>query len=442
MSENVTPDSLPSAGKPAFDHPYALFHNADYVRFLIGRLVSTFGQQMFAAFIGLELYQRTGSALALGFVGLTQFIPMFVFTLPAGHVADTYNRKHIILFTTLVMALVNVGLTLISAFHAPVVLVYVCLVIAGSARTFLWAASASFLPQLVERKNFSRAVTFSVSAFQTASILGPMAGGFLVAHLGRFWPVYVVNTITALTFCYLLTRIRQHQVVAAREKFSVKTLLNGFRFVFTTRIILGIITLDMFAVLLGGAVALLPIYATDILKVGPRGLGFLAAAMPLGAIFCAFIMAHRPPMKKAGRSMLLAVAVFGLATIGFGLSHWFWLSLLLLFTCGAVDNVSVVVRQTLVQMLTPDEKRGRVSAVNNLFIGTSNELGEFESGSTTQLFGPILHGVPNTAGAAYIQAMATGAVLSTVVGGVGTILVVFVVAILWPEIRKYGRLDV
>jgi MFS family permease len=194
----------------------------------------------------------------------------------------------------------------------------------------------------------------------------------------------------------------------------------GFKFVFASRVILGTITLDLFAVLLGGATALLPVYAKDILKAGPTGLGFLQAALPLGSLLCALVLAHRPPLQKAGRAMLLAVAGFGLATIGFGYSHWFWLSFLMLFVCGALDNISVVVRHTLVQLLTPDEKRGRVSAVNSLFIGTSNELGGFESGLVAHLFGPVF---------------------SVVSGGIGTILVVLAVAAIWPEIRKYGRLD-
>jgi hypothetical protein len=218
--------------------------------------------------------------------------------------------------------------------------------------------------------------------------------------------------------------------VAAREKMSFKTLLTGFDFVFANEIILGIITLDMFAVLLGGATALLPVYADLILKVGPIGLGFLQAALPIGALVCTFILAHRPPIQKAGRSLLLAVTAFGVATSGFGLSQWFWLSFLMLFMCGAVDNVSVVVRHTLVQLLTPDDKRGRVSAVNNLFIGTSNEMGEFESGSVAQLFGPA---IGNT--------VVMGTVISVVAGGFGTIGVVMAIALFFPHIRKYGRLD-
>jgi MFS family permease len=200
--------------------------------------------------------------------------------------------------------------------------------------------------------------------------------------------------------------------------------------VFENKIILGTITLDMFAVLLGGATSLLPIYAKEILHSGADGLGLLRAAMPIGAVVCALILTHRPPLQKAGRSMLWSVAVFGLATIVFGLTRWFWLSFLMLFVCGAVDNVSVVVRHSLVQLLTPDEKRGRVSAVNSLFINTSNELGGAESGFVAQWFGPSLG---NT--------VAMGSIISVVSGGIGTILVVAAVALIWPQIRKYGRLD-
>jgi len=218
----------------------------------------------------------------------------------------------------------------------------------------------------------------------------------------------------------LISLVRRHHVVALKEKMTFRSLIVGFKFVFASKIILGTITLDLFAVLLGGATALLPVYAKDILHAGPTGLGFLQAALPMGSLLCALILAHRPPLQKAGRALLWAVATFGLATIAFGLSQWFWLSFLMLFVCGAVDNISVVVRHTLVQLLTPDEKRGRVSAVNSLFIGTSNELGGFESGLVAHVFTPVI---------------------SVVAGGVGTLLVVIAVALIWPEIRKYGRLD-
>jgi len=398
--------------------------------YFLARLVAIIGQQMFATALGWEIYDRTGSAWMLGLVGLTQVLPMIFCTLPAGHLADLHNRKHLIVAMTLVVAVANVGLSLISAARAPVLLIYLCLVVTGTARTFLGAASASFLPQLVPRKEFSRAVTWNASIFQASSIIGPVLGGKLVHLTNHAAPIYALNALAALTCAVLIGRLRIQHVPVAAEKMSLQGLLTGFRFVFNHRVILGIISLDLFAVLFGGATALLPVYAKEILHVGADGLGWLQAALPMGAIACAFVLAHRPPLVKAGRALLLAVVVFGLATIGFGLSRWFALSFALLCVCGAADNVSVVVRHTLVQMLTPNEKRGRVSAVNNLFIGTSNELGEFESGTVAQWFGPALG-----------NSIGFGAMVSVVSGGVGTLLVVLAVAWLWPEIRRYGRLD-
>ncbi len=421
MQSTETPDDpAPTPGARASSGPYAVLHNRDFRLYLIGRLVATFGQAMFVMALGWELYERTHSPFALGLVGLTQVVPMVLFTLPAGHLADNYNRKRIILFTTILVATANVGMTFISAVQAPVPFVYLCLFITGSARTFLWAATASFLPMLVERKDFPRAVTWSSTTYQFSSIVGPAAAGVLIHITHRAAVVYALNALAAAICCGFVSLVRKHHEVKVREKMSSRALLTGFGFVFNSRVVLGIITLDMFAVLLGGATAILPVYAKDILFVGPQALGFLQAALPTGSILCGFVLAHRPPMQKAGRALLLAVAVFGLATIGFGFSRWFWLSLVMLLVCGAADNVSVVVRHTLVQLLTPDDKRGRVSAVNNLFIGTSNELGEFESGTVAHWFGPVF---------------------AAVSGGVGTIMVVLGVAWLWPEIRRYGRLD-
>lgn len=399
---------------------YGVLRNRDFLLYLIGRLVAAVGQAMFVMALGWELYERTHSALALGLVGLTQVVPMVLFTLPAGHLADNHSRKRIIVLTTILVATANVGMMFISAAEAPVGFVYLCLVITGSARTFLWAATASFLPTLVERKDLSRAVTWNSTMFQFASIAGPAAAGAIIHATQRASMVYALNALAAAVCCVFVSFVRKHHEVKVREKMSLKALLTGFGFVINNRIVLGIITLDMFAVLLGGATAILPVYAKDILFVGPQALGLLQAALPAGSIVCGLVLAHRPPMQKAGRALLLAVTVFGLATIGFGFSHWFWLSLAMLLVCGAADNVSVVVRHTLVQLLTPDEKRGRVSAVNNLFIGTSNELGEFESGTVAHWFGPVF---------------------AAVSGGVGTIMVVLGVAWMWPEIRKFGRLD-
>ena len=415
-----TPDSVPEPRLAPAHDPYAVLRNRDFLLYLIARFLASLGQQMLTVAVGWELYERTHSALALGLVGLTQMGPMILFTLPAGHVADNFKRKQIIISMTFVIAGASLGLTLISALQADVLWIYFCLFAAGTARTFLWPASSAFLPHLVSREQFSKAVTWSSGSFHLSCVAGPATGGALSALTGHAATVYAVNALAGLLCLVLISLVRRHHVVAVKEKMTAASLIAGFKFVFASEIILGTITLDLFAVLLGGATALLPVYAKDILRAGPTGLGVLQAALPLGSLLCAMVLAHRAPLQKAGRGLLLAVAGFGLATIGFGLSRWFWLSFLMLFGCGAADNISVVVRHTLVQLLTPDEKRGRVSAVNSLFIGTSNELGGFESGLVAYLFTPVC---------------------SVVSGGVGTIVVVIVVALLWPEIRKYGRLD-
>ncbi len=436
MHEAESPENLPSSpSNTDGDHPYALFQNRDFRLYLAGRLAAVLGQQMFALALGWEIYDRTGSAMALGLVGLTQMIPMFLFTLPAGHVADNYNRKQIMVLMTAVIAAASLGVAGISALRAPVPWIYLCLFIGSTARTFMWAANAAFLPHLVDRKEFPRAVNWNAGVFQLSCIVGPAMAGAIIAWMARHHsaspaaPVYLINALASLVFCALIGMVRRQHTVTVKEPMTVRALLTGFKFVYASKIILGLITLDMFAVFLGGATALLPIYAKDILFVGPAGLGFLQAALPMGSLLCAFILNHRPPLQKAGRAMLWAVAAFGLATIAFGFSTWFWFSLLMLFTCGAVDNISVVVRHTLVQMLTPDEKRGRVSAVNNLFISTSNELGGFESGTVAQIFGPTMG-----------HTIVTGAVISVVSGGIGTMIVVGAVALIWPQIRRYGKL--
>ncbi len=420
MNNTGTPEPIAAPSLAPAHDPYAVLRNRDLVLYLTGRFVASLGQQMLTVAVGWELYERTGSALALGLVGLTQMLPMLLFTLLAGHVADNHDRKHIIVFTTMVIACASGALTLISSHGAPVFWIYFCLLVAGTARTFLWPASSAFMPHLVSRQEFSNAVTWSSGSFQLSSVIGPAVGGAMIALAHRAAPVYAANTAASVVCLLLFSFVRRRHVVSLKEKMTVTSLITGFQFVFANRVILGTITLDMFAVLLGGATALLPVFAKDILRTGPGGLGFLQAALPLGSLVCALVLAHRPPLQKAGRTLLWAVAVFGLATVAFGFSRSFWFSLAMLFICGAADNVSVVVRHTLVQLLTPDEKRGRVSAVNSLFIGTSNELGGFESGTVAHWLGPLF---------------------SVVSGGVGTILVVLGVALIWPEIRNYGRLD-
>jgi MFS family permease len=423
------------------DSPYALFRNRDFCLYLIGRFIGIFGLQMLSVAVDWEIYERTHSALALGFVGLSQMVAIVALTLPAGYIADNFNRKRVVLATTLLSVLAALSLVLISILNAPVFCVYVCLLIQATARTIQWPANAAFLPHLVAREQFPRAVTFNSATFQLAFMLGGAAGGAVVALTHRASTVYSITVITSLIYLVMTSLIRREHKVAARQPFSLANLGAGVEFIFQNKTILGVITLDLFAVLLGGATSLFPIYAKDILKSGPSGLGILTAAMPIGAVLCSLMLAHRPPLQKAGRAMLMAVAMFGVATILFGVANqncfgpaipnavWFWFAFLMMVTCGAVDNVSVVVRHSLVQLLAPDEKRGRISAINSLFIGTSNELGGFESGFVAWLFGTAMG-----------HSNATGAILSVSLGGVGTILVVIAVGWMWPQVRRYGKL--
>ena len=396
-----------------------MLRNRDFLCYAVGRFVASFGQQMLTLAVMAELYDRTHSALALGFVGLTQFLPMLAMTLPAGHFADTRSRKGIIMVTQGVMAAASVGLALISWRHGPLLLVYLCLTFSGVARTFMWSASASFLPQLVSREELPLALNWSSSSFQFSAATGPVLAGVLYALGDSAVGVYLLNAAAALTCLGLTWLVRTHQNPAVKEAFSLKAILGGFHFVFNHRIILGMITLDMFAVLFGGADTLVPQYAKDILHVNKVGLGFLKAALPIGSVACSLIIAHLPPFNKAGRALIIAVAVFGLATIGFGFSRVFWLSMTMLLICGMADTFSIVIRHTSVQLLTPDAMRGRVSSVNNLFIGTSNELGGSESGFLSALAGPVF---------------------SVVFGGVATLFVVGAICGFFPEIPRYGKL--
>jgi MFS family permease len=401
--------------------PYAILKNGDFVLFLVGRLVAIFGQQMLTVAVGWELYERTHSALALGLVGLTEAVALLLFTLPAGHLADNFDRKRIIKAAALIGAASSLGLAIVSWLHAPVAWFYCFLFAGATALTFLRPANVAFLTGLVSRSKLSHAMAWNSGTFQLACVLGPATGGVVIAITHHATTVFILNAAAGLIWFALLSFIRKEHIVTNPEPMTLASLATGFKFIFANRLISGMITLDVFAVLLGGAVALLPAYAKDILRAGPTGLGLLQAAMPLGAVGCALLLAHRPPLQRAGGALLWAVAAFGVATIGFGLSCFFWLSFALLCVCGATDNVSIVVRHTSVQLFAPDEKRGRVSAVNSLFVvGASDALGGFESGLVAHWLGPVV---------------------SVVSGGVGTILVVIAVAMIWPEIRRYGRLE-
>ena len=400
---------------------YAVLRLRDLQFYLSGRFAATFGQQMLNTAIGWELYQRTNSTIALALVGVAQITPLLLLTLPAGHVADQHDRRAIIMWTEIVMALSCAGLTFVSWSHAPVGWIYSCLFINGTARAFLAPASVSILPQMVPPALFPTAVMWNSGAFQLSAALGPVVGGVATEWSGGPAGVYAFNVLAALFYAFMIWNVRSRPAEAVKpRRMNAANLWAGVRYVFDTPVILSTISLDLFAVLLGGATALLPVYARDILHVGASGLGWLRAATPIGSVAMALILAHRPPMEHAGRSLLLAVGGFGLATMVFGWSRSFALSMGMLCALGVLDNVSVVIRNTLVQVRTPDEMRGRVSAVNSLFIGASNEFGSVESGLVAHWF---------------------GAVFSVVSGGLGTILVVIAVALLWPDLRRIGRLD-
>jgi MFS family permease len=399
--------------------PYAALRFRDFRLLLVGRFVASLGSQMLSFAVGWELWLRTHNALALGLVGLVQVTPVILLSLPAGHVADQYNRKRIVLTAQVMLALCALGLALLSYFQGPLVLIYLFLLGIGIARAFNDPASSTLLPQSVPPEIFGSAATWSSSTGQLASIIGPGLAGLLVAFWGGVTLNYLNAALAALVYLSLVAWMRGRQLALSRKAATLESLKEGLRFIRSTKEILAAITLDLFAVLFGGAVTLLPIYATDILKVGPQGLGLLRAAPSMGALVMAVTLAFLPAFKHAGRTLLLAVAGFGLATIVFGLTTFFWLSVAMLFMLGGLDNISVVIRSTLILTRTPDEMRGRTSAVNSIFIGASNELGGFESGLTAALFGPIV---------------------SVVGGGIGTILVVLIVARIWPEIRRMKTL--
>ncbi len=404
--------------------PYAALRFQDFRLLITGRFITTLGNQMLSFAIGWELWLRTRSAFNLGLVGLVQVIPVVLLSLPAGYVADHYPRRRIIIVTQLLLASCSLGLAFLSLFNGPLVYIYFCLFGIGVARAFNDPASSTLLPQTVPPEIFTSAATWSSSSWQMASIVGPALAGVIAAWLNSVTVIYFLDVAAAVIFLILISLIHGRELALSRRanslKATIQALAEGIQFIRQTKVILAAITLDMFAVLLGGAVTLLPVYATDILKVGAQGLGIMRAAPSIGAIVMAIAVAHLPPFKNAGQTLLLAVTGFGVATILFGISTSFWVSLAMLFILGALDNISVVIRASLMLTRTPDEMRGRTSAVNSIFIGASNELGGFESGLAAALFGPVI---------------------SVVGGGIGTILVVLAVARIWPEILAMKTLE-
>ena len=403
--------SRPGAGWAAFaDRNFTLFWSA--------RFLSGLGWQMQTVAVGWLVYSLTHSAFALGMIGLMGFLPSAALALVTGHLADVIDRRLILLTAHGVMAACASTLLSFTASGMTITWpLYALALLIGSARAFANPASQALLPNLVRADRLGNAVALSSSAWQLASVAGPALGGLLYAFGGTV----VFGAVAALFLAGLLliALLQAPRQQAPRSQATWKTLVAGIHFIWARPAIFGAISLDLFAVLFGGATALLPIYARDVYHAGPWGLGLLRSMPALGALSMVGIMAHRPLGRRTGRRMFQAVAVFGLATIGFGISPSLALALPFLFILGASDMVSVVIRQTLVQADTPDLMRGRVAAVNSVFIGASNELGEFESGTVAALIGTVP---------------------SVVVGGIGTLLVVGLWMLWFPDLRRRDRL--
>jgi len=392
----------------------------DFTLYQTARFFIVTALEMQSVAVGWQVYEITHQPLDLGFVGLAQFLPGVLLFLVAGHTADRHDRRRLLLVCYLGFILCS-GLLLASTLYHlhSVHFIYAVLLLLGVVRCFNWPASRALLPQLVPLEYFSKAVAWNASTLQAAFILGPAVGGVLYAIFRGPSAVYAASLIASAVSWGLTFRIRSKTQARPAEAMSLKTVMAGFRYVWRKKVVLGSISLDMFAVLLGGAVALLPVYASEILKTGPWGLGILRSAPGVGAATMALFLAHRPIRRKAGLIMLWCVAGFGVFTILFGISRSLVLSLIALFLTGATDMVSVIIRATLVQIATPDEMRGRVNAVDMLFIGASNELGEFESGLTAHWFGTVP---------------------AVVLGGFGTLLVIALWAWLFPQLRNADQL--
>lgn len=391
-------------------------------RYAAGKLLATFAAQMQAVAIGWQLYERTNSAWALGLTGLVEVVPALLLALPAGAVADRRDRRLVTMAAQLLLTASAMGLALAAHLGAPVGVFYVLLFLSGVGVAFSAPAGGALLAQLVPPEHFANTNAWLTSSRQLAAMAGPAFAGALIALTRSATPVFALQAVCAFSFVAALAGIPSVRAAeealepgAPREAASLRDLFAGLRFVGRTEVFLAAITLDLFAVLLGGATALFPIFAKDILHAGPAGLGLLRAAPSLGAFVMALVTTRLSPWKRPGRVLLWVVAGFGLATVGFGLSRSFPLSLAMLFFTGVFDNVSVVIRMTLEQLLTPDEMRGRVGAIHWVFIGLSNEMGAFESGATAALFGPV------------------GSVVG---GGIGTLVVVALVATRWKGLAR------
>jgi MFS family permease len=404
------------------DHPKdrtILLAYPAYGWFWCARVAAGVAFQMQAVAVGWKIYELTHSTFQLGMVGLVQFAPIVLFTLVAGHVADRYSRRAVYGIALGVQGAAACVLALGSWGHwLGVPGIFATVAVISSARAFQGPATQALLPTLVPTPLVPKAIAWSTGAFQTASIVGPSLGGLLYGF-GAAVP-FAVSGALALLGAGLIPLMGRERSTRVRDPATLESLFSGVNYIRGHPVILGSISLDLFAVLLGGATALLPVYARDILSVGVWGLGALRSAPAVGSLAMSVLLARRPPQRRVGRRMFAAVIAFGVATIVFGLSRSFWLSLAALAILGAVDTVSVVIRSSLVQIETPDAMRGRVGAVNSLFIGTSNQLGEFESGVTASMFGTVA---------------------ATVLGGVGTLVVAGLWMRLFPSLLNFDRFE-
>jgi len=401
------------AGRAAFTHP-------GFVLFQVARFLIVSAVEMQAVAVGWQVYEITKRPLDLGYVGLAQFLPAILLFHISGHASDRFERSKVLSACYAGYAVCFALLLWLTERGEPSMrAIYVVLVLIGIVRSFNSTASRSILPQLVPQKHFPNAVAWNASIFQAATILGPSFGGIVYAAFHGPSAVYLIAMITGIGATISSFRIKPEVKARPREPMTMKTVFAGLHYIWNKKLILGAISLDLFAVLLGGAVALLPVYAREILHTGPWGLGLLRTAPGVGAAVMAVLLAHRPLRGKSGPTLLWAVAGFGVFTIVFGISRSLILSLVALFLLGASDMISVIIRATLTQLATPDEMRGRVTAVDMIFIGTSNEFGQFESGITAQWLGTVP---------------------AVILGGVGTLVVIALWAWWFPELRRAGDL--
>ena len=402
---------------------FSAFQTKSFRWFVTGRLLLVLGFQIQYLVLGWLIYDLTHDPLQLGLAGLAEIIPFLSVIWLAGPLADRFNRKKIILITILAFItgylLIGISIRHAGDFEKSKVLFlyYAMIVLVGFTRGFFGPSSQAIVPRLVPIEHFANATTWNTSVFHLASVAGPALGGLLYASGGKeFTYLLVLGLVSLGFFCMLMMRYPGNGYVNPEKRLPIfKQLKTGIKFVFQNQVIVGSLTLDLFAVLFGGAVALLPVFAAEVLHCGPEGLGLLRSAPAAGALLMAWFLVMIPPEKNAGKALLISVAGFGMCMIGFALSTNFYLSLILLFASGSLDNISVVIRQTVVQMRTPDHMRGSVAAVNSIFIGMSNEIGAFESGLAARLF---------------------GLVPSVIAGGLITIGVVGATAKYAPDLRK------